>query len=195
MTIAGIDYSLTAPAICIFHAENAFTGEKSDEFLFDNCSFYYLTDTKKYADTFIGNIHGKLFSEVECDADRYDSISQWAVDIILKFECEQIALEGYSYGSKGKVFHIAENTGILKYKFFQRSIPVDIIPPTSIKKFATGKGNADKAMMHDAFKKETDKNLHKLITPLKKNIANPISDIVDSYYICKAFYERLKSID
>ena len=32
--------------------------------------------------------------------------------------CEQIAIEGYSMGSKGKVFHIAENTGVLKYKIY-----------------------------------------------------------------------------
>ena len=195
MSIAGIDYSLRGPAICIYHDVDSFTGKENNTFSFDNCSFYYLTDTKRYANIFLNNIHGKLFSEVESDCDRYDSISQWAVDTVLRYGCEQVALEGYSYGSKGRVFHIAENTGILKYKFFQNSIPVDIIPPTSVKKFATGKGNADKEMMHDAFHKETDKNLHKLITPLKGKVSNPVSDIVDSYYICKAFYERLKSVD
>ena len=33
--------------------------------------------------------------------------------------CEQIAIEGYSMGSKGKVFNIAENTGVLKYKIYK----------------------------------------------------------------------------
>ena len=193
MSIAGIDYSLRGPAICIYHGVDAYTGEESNSFSFENCSFFYLTDVKKYATTFLGNIHGKLLSDVESDLSRYDSISSWALDVIMKYDCDQVALEGYSFGSKGKVFHIAENTGVLKYKFFQKSIPVDIIPPTTIKKFATGKGNADKVKMHESFMKETDKNLHEIITPLKKTISNPVSDIVDSYYICKMFYERLIS--
>lgn len=193
MIIAGIDYSLRAPAMCIYHGIDSFTGEKNDTFSFENCSFFYLTDIKKYANDFIENIHGKLFSDVECDLSRYDSISEWALNLVLKYNCEQVALEGYSFGSKGKVFHIAENTGVLKYKFFQNSIPVDIIPPTTIKKYATGKGNSDKNDMHESFMAETDRNLHKIITPMKKEVSNPVSDIVDSYYICKLFYERINA--
>jgi len=194
MIIAGIDYSLRGPAICIFHGTDSFTGEKNNEFTYNNCSFFYLTDTKKYANNFLGNIHGKLMSDVESDPSRYDSISGWALDIVKKYKCEQVALEGYSFGSKGKVFHIAENTGVLKYKFWENRIPVDIIAPTTVKKFATGKGNADKTKMHESFMAETDKNLHQEITPLKKEVSNPVSDIVDSYYICKCFYDRLNSI-
>tara|TARA_R100001082_G_scaffold105064_1_gene76896 strand:+ start:719 stop:1303 length:585 start_codon:yes stop_codon:yes gene_type:complete len=192
MVIAGIDYSLRGPSICIFHGLDTYTGKKVENFSFENCSFFFLTDVKKYAKTFMNNIHGKLFSEVECDPSRYNSISDWAVEVLKKYKCNEVALEGYSFGSKGKVFHIAENTGVLKYRLFQESIPIDIIAPTSIKKFATGKGNADKTAMHDAFVKETSLNLHKNITPLKKEVSNPVSDIVDSYYICKMFYERLK---
>ena len=188
MIIAGIDYSLRGPSICVYHGK-----ELEDKFSFDNCSFHYLTDIKKYAKTFLNNIHGESFSEVEGDLSRYDSISGWACDTILKYGCKQVALEGYSYGSKGKVFHIAENTGVLKYKFFQYSIPIDIIAPTTIKKFATGKGNADKEKMHTSFLNETGKNLKKIITPLKKKVSNPVSDIVDSYYVCKSFYKRLNS--
>jgi len=191
MSIAGIDYSLRGPAICIFHDIDSYTGEKNTEFSFKNCSFYYLTDIKKYATTFMKNIHGTKFSEVECDSSRYNSISDWAVEILKKYKCDQVALEGYSFGSKGKVFHIAENTGVLKYRLFQESIPVDIIAPTSIKKFATGKGNSDKTAMHESFVKETFIDLHKTITPLKKEVSNPVSDIVDSYYICKMFYDRI----
>ena len=190
MIIAGIDYSLRGPAICVYHGEEAKGG-----FSFENCSFHYLTDTKRYSKTFLENIHGEPFSIVESDLSRYDTISGWACDTILKYGCEQVALEGYSYGSKGKIFHIAENTGVLKYKLFQNCIPVDIIAPTTIKKFATGKGNADKEMMHDSFLLETSKNLKKIITPLKKKASNPVTDIVDSYYICKAFYEKLIQID
>ena len=193
MIIAGIDYSMNGPCICVYHGVDAYTGEDSDIFSFDNCSFFYLTDVKRYAGTFLGNIKGESFNIVGSEDERYDCISGWACDIIKRYKCSQVALEGYSYGSKGKIFHIAENTGVLKYKLYQNGIPVDIIAPTTVKKYATGKGNADKEMMHESFLEETGKDLKELITPLKSKISNPVSDIVDSYYICKSFYERLTS--
>ena len=105
--------------------------------------------------------------------------------------CEQIALEGYSMGSKGKVFHIAENTGVLKYKIYNAGIPLEIIPPTSLKKFATGKGNADKDSMHQKFMRDSGIDLKSKITPDKTKVGNPVSDIVDSYYICKFLYDKI----
>jgi len=186
MPIAGIDYSLRGPSICIFN------GEPGDVFCFESCIFYYLTDIKKYAKTFLGNIHGSLLSTVEADMDRYDSISSWGVEKIMKHGCTEVGLEGYSYGSKGKVFHIAENTGVLKYKLWQHYIPIDIVAPTTVKKEATGRGNADKAGMHKFFLIETGQDLKRKITPLKKGITSPISDIVDSYYICKCLYRNLR---
>jgi hypothetical protein len=48
MIIAGIDYSLNGPAVCVFGG---------DKFTFENCQFHFLTDIKKYACTFFRNIH------------------------------------------------------------------------------------------------------------------------------------------
>lgn len=106
--------------------------------------------------------------------------------------CEQIAIEGYAYGAKGKVFHIAENTGVLKYRLHQTGIPLEVIPPSAIKKQSAGKGNANKEEMYNAFTKETGVFLQMVISPGKKDIGNPVSDIVDSYFICKALYNKIK---
>ena len=51
MAIAGIDYSLTCPAICVF------TGEQTDRFTYDKCLFYFLSDVRKHAKTVDTNIH------------------------------------------------------------------------------------------------------------------------------------------
>ena len=142
-----------------------FKGEGNFEF--KHCKFYYLTDTKKYAKTFLTNIHGSIFEDYNHDCERYD-------------------------GAKGRVFHIAENTGILKYKFFQASIPVDVITPSEIKKKATGNGNANKNDMHKAFSRETGYNLLSIMTPLKKEVTSPVSDVVDSYYVCKRLWEKIQ---
>ena len=105
--------------------------------------------------------------------------------------CTHVALEGYAYSASGKVFHIAENTGILKYKLYQLSVPVTVIQPTEVKKYATGKGNADKNAMYDSWLLETGINLKGLLTPKRQESVSPVSDIVDSYYICKKMYESL----
>jgi hypothetical protein len=176
--IAGIDYSLCGPCICVF--------EGGARFSFDDCNFYFLTDTKKHAKPFLKNIHGEVFSEWNEEMERYQSIADWAIDIVR--DVQQVALEGYAYSATGKVFHIAENTGVLKYKLFGEGIPVTIIPPTEVKKFGSGKGNADKTSMHAAFLKETGIDLKAVITPDKRDVGSPVSDVVDAYYICKKLH-------
>ena len=61
--------------------------------------------------------------------------------------------------------------------------------PSVVKKGATGKGNADKDMMYEAFVKETKIDLKKLFDTEK--VGNPISDIVDSYFIQKVGNDNL----
>jgi hypothetical protein len=183
MIIAGIDYSLTSPSICVFNSNESFD--------FNRCSFYFLSDVKKNQRLFLTNIKGESITDWDSDFTRYENISDWAMEYLIG--CEQIAIEGYAFGAKGKVFHIAENTGVLKYRLHQSSIPVEVIPPSAIKKQAAGKGNANKEEMYKAFVKETGIQLQVVISPGKKDIGNPVSDIVDSYFICKALYLKLKN--
>ena len=70
-------------------------------------------------------------------------------------------------------------------------IPLEVIPPTTIKKFATGKGNADKTMMHNSFKEDTGIDLKTIVTPDKGMVDNPVSDIVDSFYIGKYLHHSI----
>ena len=184
MIIAGIDYSMTSPSICVY------ASKKKDSFSFSKCKIYFLTDTKKYSGTF-KNIVGKSFDQYDEETGRFKSISDWALDVLSYVE--QVGLEGYSYNSTAKVFHIAENTGILKYKLFNSGTPLEIYSPSSIKKFATEKGNADKDLMYECFVKDTKVDLNKLLDCKQKKIGNPISDIVDSYFVCKKLYSEYRS--
>ena len=70
---------------------------------------------------------------------------------------------------------------------------VDTVAPTQVKKFATGSGRADKEKMHESFKEENSVNLQHMISPNRKNIGNPVSDIVDAYYICKYGFTSYKT--
>ena len=184
MIIAGVDYSLRGPAVCIYNSSSGAFGHKS-------CSFYFLTNTQKYAKTFSPNIIGERFHKWDCETSRYETIADWACDKLVG--CEQVALEGYAYGAKGnRLFQIAENTGVLKYKLFLLMMPIEIVSPSEVKKFATGKGNANKLDMHSAFVKDTQINLKQEISPDQKDISNPVSDIVDSFYICKLLHDKIK---
>ena len=162
-----------------------YTGKKED-FNFDRCKLFFLANQKKYEYFQYKNIEGsQQIQNWESAEERYDFISDWALDIFIHNEIEEVILEDYSYGSKGKVFHIAENTGILKWKMWNSELKYHVIAPTVIKKFATGKGNANKEKMYESFLQETSRNLQEELVIKSENIGNPTSDIVDSYYICK----------
>jgi Holliday junction resolvasome RuvABC endonuclease subunit len=177
-TIIGIDYSLTSPAICINIDGDA------------GLMFYYLTNKKKYIGQMSEDIIGYEHKEWTDPIERFKYISDFALDIISPLISPQIFIEGYSFGSKGQgLFQIAENCGILKYRLQEKNLPYQTVVPSVVKKGATGKGNADKDKMYEAFVKETNIDLKKIFDTEK--VGNPISDIVDSYYIQKVGYDNL----
>ena len=175
--LIGIDYSITCPCLCLF--------DERKTFKFDNCFFYYLTNTKKYADKIAPNITGESFQEYVQDVDRFDTISEWATNLCIG--AADVGMEGYAYGAKGRVFNLAENMGLLKYKLYKHAIPVTIVEPAKVKKCATGKGNADKQVMYETFSKETNTDLKSVFG--QKTLSNPVTDVIDSYYVLKALIE------
>jgi len=181
-TIVGIDYSLNSPAICVTNG-----GGTS----FSDCSFYYLTSKKKYIGKMYENIIGYELKENNGPIDRFKNLSDWVLHILDTLQGAQtekeVFIEGYSYGSKGQaIFQIAENGGILKYRL-QKRYKCKTITPSVVKKFASGKGNADKEKMYETFKNSQGVDLMKVFDQQKLN--NPITDIVDSYYIMRAGHE------
>ena len=177
-TIIGIDYSLTSPAICVNIDGDA------------GLMFYYLTNRKKYTGMMSEEVVGYEHKSYNSPIQRFTQISDWVFDIISPLINPQVFIEGYSFGSKGQgVFQIAENCGILKYRLEEQNIPYATLVPSVIKKNATGKGNADKEMMYEAFVKETNIDLKKVFDTDK--VGNPVSDIADSYFIQKVGYDNL----
>jgi hypothetical protein len=59
-----------------------------------------------------------------------------------------------------------------------------------IKKFGCGKGNANKEAMIEAFELETSIDIREKCGIINKSW-NPITDIVDAYYICKYGFTQL----
>ena len=176
-TIIGIDYSLTSPAVCVNDGK---------------LKFYYLTTKKKWIGQQSKDIIGYEHKEWTDPIQRFTYISDFVFDILFITNNPKIFIEGYSFGSKGQgLFQIAENCGILKYRLLEKNYGYNTVVPSVVKKGATGKGNADKDMMYEAFVKETNIDLKQIFDTEK--VGNPISDIADSYFIQKVGYENIES--
>ena len=176
-TIIGIDYSLTSPAVCVNDGK---------------LKFYYLTTKKKWIGQQSKDIIGYEHKEWTDPIQRFTYISDFVFDILFTTNNPKIFIEGYSFGSKGQgLFQIAENCGILKYRLLEKNYGYNTVVPSVVKKGATGKGNADKDMMYEAFVKETNIDLKQIFDTEK--VGNPISDIADSYFIQKVGYENIES--
>jgi len=184
-SIAGIDYSIGGPAICIHPHQ--------EEWDFSKCRFTYLTGTicrqKNY------EAGGMIFSgqsfikNYDYDVERFMYNALAFMKEIYTHCVTDVKLEGYAMAGKGKVFNLAEATGILKRYIVINNINMTADTPPVIKKFATDKGNAGKPLMVDTFQKETGIDLLDLFE--LNGYSSPADDIVDSYYICKLLHNNL----
>lgn len=184
--IIGIDYSMTSPAVCLGQIP----------FRYDTCKFMFITKNKKLDGPHSPNIVGHSLYEYTDNLERFTKLADMTVDWIISQSStiwqltgvtpNSIGIEGYAFGAKGQVFNIGENTGILKYKLAERvSDDINVHSPTTIKKFATGKGNANKELMYKVFVDETGDDLAQLFEFDPYTGQSPVSDIIDSYYIAK----------
>lgn len=180
MIIAGIDFSISSPGVVVLKCDDT-TLEVLD------CKYKGYTDVQK---TKALDVNLELYKKVSFDSDirRFDFISNDITAFVSSFISENeevyIGIEGYAMGAtKGLVFNIAEATGMLKLKLWSLGHKIRIYDPNSIKKFATGKGNADKVVMGDFF--INDNVSHKPNLTHLKDYESPKGDIVDAYWISK----------
>jgi len=185
--IIGIDYSLNSPAVCLLYSERP---------EIENCIFSAIAKAKKHTN----NPHPHLRIQEQRELrgmERYISNAKLVSDMVI--ECvaatgrmPHVFIEGYSFGSSGQaIFDIAENCGILKYQL-KRDWNIDVIPlaPSLVKKLASGKGNARKDQMYGAWIKAGGIDLMSFFDT--KNLdSNPLSDIVDAYFVATAGRESL----
>jgi len=175
MILAGIDYSITCPALVIGKVGSSF----------DDLKFYsFATKKRHYSNK--SQITLLTYPLWKTDQERYDRLSELFMEILKTEKVDHVMMEGYAYGSSaGQVFQIAENTEVLKYKMYKNDIPYDVLAPTQIKKYFTGSGNSNKGMMFLSFKKICPYDIHMAIgDPSEPNdVGNPVSDMVDAYAI------------
>ena len=131
------------------------------------------------------------------EAGNISSLMVGIFSTLFEGDVVNVALEGFSYGSKGNSF-----IDIIQYNTFLRKALIDkysienlsVFQPSHVKKLA-GKGNANKHYMAEAFQNDVLKDKSLRSTKLWKwcqgkdfstKIPKPIDDIIDAYFILKA---------
>lgn len=189
----GIDYSITSPAFCIY--ENV-----DEEWNSTNCTFHFFwKGMKDYSAPILMDLYNEVTFYAHAPIRKYDvemfkfaSLASWVLALLPQdYSSTKIMIEGYAMGAKGRVFNIAENTGVLKSGLYRGGYEYETAPPKTIKKFATGNGNADKSKMEEAWMEEVGIDLRSIYRQSKSN-DSPSSDIIDSYFIAKYNYMILK---
>lgn len=190
MIVGGIDYSMTSPAVCVFKGKG--------DFHIDKCKFMFVSENeKKFAHFKKNNIVAHINKKGWIDnIHRFINLAGFTIEFLNKYNCKDVALEDYAFAARGMVFTMGENGGILKQSLVMECINMETFTPSQVKKFAVGKGNANKFAMLDAFVKETGWKLDEILELkiTEKMIPAPITDIVDAYFICKQYHtEKRKS--
>lgn len=67
-------------------------------------------------------------------------------------ECRFAALEGYAYDSIHRAFDLGEVAGTVKCALYEHKVPYVVVPPVTLKLFATGTAHAPKEDMVNAAK-------------------------------------------
>jgi Holliday junction resolvasome RuvABC endonuclease subunit len=177
----GIDYSLSSPSTVVIQGDTVFClayGNKKRQGVFSGAPFH------------VNIIEYPTFSSQQ---ERYIKLASDTIKYIKTMtkdtKIEGIRIEGYSFNSTGQVFQLAENCGVLKHMLYTNGYQFDTLPPTSLKKYATEKGNANKIAMYEAFVKDNI-DLKDLLGITLEGVGNPVSDIVDAYFLAKSLKDN-----
>ncbi len=76
--------------------------------------------------------------------ERLDYIQNSIRDILNRYSCDLVCIEGYAYARPNQAHQMGELGGVLRLLLYRENVPYTEIAPPTLKKFATGKGNADK---------------------------------------------------
>lgn len=182
----GIDFSISSPCVCFWNSK--------EKHLFENCEFYFLHSRNSINKiNFPKNIHFAEASPSKQNPIRFSENAFLLSEFIKKYLDNHrrfaILMEGYSMGAKGRTFDIGEATGIFKFYLANQNLFPLILSPSSIKKEATGKGNANKFQMLEKFL-EINNSLRNSewinVLRTEKHLLSPLTDIVDSFFIANS---------
>lgn len=183
--IAGIDPSINSTGKCIMDLDDDTYEIKSLKFY-----GYHPTKVREYIGegVVVRHLGSKYTSKLMFE--RQDI----AYQILLEDmdEVKHIAFEGYAFGKQGtrSLVQLGEFIGGMKKMFYDLGKGIVLYPPKTVKKFATGNGNADKVLMCDTFRK-TCTHLYPEEFSNFDNYDSPLADMVDAFWMAETLRNHL----
>jgi len=189
--LVGIDMSISSPGVSIFDvAKNTYQ------------IFAYSNKQKSKIDLTVDNFHLIVEPQMQwkkmniSDFDRYLLIAERAfkfVQDLVDVKGTIVYFEGYAFAAKGKVFNIAEVTGMVKYLIRKYGWNFEVLAPAEWKKEIIGKGNAKKEEIYNKLYLDSPfqsvlKELESRGFPYKKG--KFVEDICDSYSILQWIVQK-----
>jgi len=175
MFIIGIDASINGSGIVKFEVDN-------DGEIISRDYFSFTSVLKREAEKV------KFWHPKKSFSSEYEKF-RWMHSHILDFipKGSIVGIEDYALGGKGKVFNIAEFTGILKHKLiYEHDCKLKPFPPSSIKHYFSGNGSADKVIMTDEYLKDDILNIG-----FMDKYRSPQNDLVDAYAIGTIIFDEV----
>lgn len=197
MVVIGLDWSMSSPAWTIIdwdgrYEHHYFVQRNRKNSKKDESIERVIEEPVSKVESF----HPHFYPEFHHPMERFYQLSETLVDSVVGYNMfdMRIVFEGYSFGATGKVFDIAECTGIAKQALYREYglIPT-VVPSAQWKKHFGLKGNSDKKPIVDLYIEKTGNDLYSIFNK-KQDIKSlgVMSDIADSYFIAMYALEDSK---
>ena len=98
-------------------------------------------------DTIVGEFHHPKERERFCRWHKYYSDLETLIDSKVSVNIDLCVIEGYAFNALFSQVPLVEIGTLLRGCLINKNIPWIEVPPTTLKKFTTGKGNAKKSSM------------------------------------------------
>lgn len=95
----------------------------------------------------MGKLHAEVLSPPKDQNRGMDRLAWFRAQVtrvVRHYLPDLVFIEGYGFGAKSHAHSLGELGGVVKLALHDCGVPVGIVPPTVLKLFATGKGNAEK---------------------------------------------------
>jgi len=122
--------------------------------------FAYALTTPALDEPMLDRLRSKPAMSVRGRMDRYDLLTRPVYQLVREFRPALTLIEGYAFavaGTQRGQSDRAELGGILRWRLDRWTTIVEV-PPSTLKKFGTGKGNAKKAEVVSAVSRRYDRN-------------------------------------
>jgi Holliday junction resolvasome RuvABC endonuclease subunit len=116
--------------------------------------------------------------------DRATAVAQFVIDTVNKHNVVHVNLEGLAFGIRGDATRDLAGllfTIVIALRRSAPSVTMTVVPPTTLKKFATGTGKSDKAAMISSVPAETLQRFED--AKFKKTTG--LADVCDAYWLSK----------